>query len=423
MNRIDLISMIKNEEISKTGAKPKLPVKIVGISEENLFVYRVPLEYLYYNNENGRIASAISRLDKELHPAYDDENPEYNDLIEKMIVEDNLSALKQTKSSIKKNGQKVFGYVLSDGRVIDGNRRFTALRQLSRESGSTQFFEAVILPITYDSKASRAEIKRLELAIQMGIEERESYDPVDLAVDIYQTIITNKLMTEQDYAREANLSPRGVSIKISAVELIHDFLKFVNAKEHAYHIIKDAKLYNSLEELSKKLNKQYPKKGPKYEEAKIASFSILIKILATGGQTVHELRPFYEILTSSSMDEFIDGAEEAIEEMRDNLESQEIKSVTDLRVAIESSTPEIRQINETFIQVKNKQNRGKNVQDFMGQVKDAKEMLEDIRQGNGLTGSLRYSNFSQDQLRDIREMLIKINIASKELIDIYEDEL
>ena len=135
MNRIDLISMIKNEEISKTGAKPKLPVKIVGISEENLFVYRVPLEYLYYNNENGRIASAISRLDKELQPAYDDENPEYNDLIEKMIVEDNLSALKQTKSSIKKNGQKVFGYVLSDGRVIDGNRRFTALRQLSRESG------------------------------------------------------------------------------------------------------------------------------------------------------------------------------------------------------------------------------------------------------------------------------------------------
>lgn len=423
MNRIDLISMIKNEEISKTGAKPKLPVKIVGISEENLFVYRVPLEYLYYNNENGRIASAISRLDKELHPAYDDENPEYNDLIEKMIVEDNLSALKQTKSSIKKNGQKVFGYVLSDGRVIDGNRRFTALRQLSRESGTSHFFEAVILPVTYDSKASRAEIKRLELAIQMGIEERESYDPVDLAVDIYQTIITNKLMTEQDYAREANLSPRGVSIKISAVELIHDFLKFVNAKEHAYHIVKDAKLYNSLEELSKKLNKQYPKKGPKYEEAKIASFSILIKILATGGQTVHELRPFYEILTSSSMDEFIDGAEEAIEEMRDNLESQEIKSVTDLRVAIESSTPEIRQINETFIQVKNKQNRGKNVQEFMGQVKDAKEMLEDIRQGNGLTGSLRYSNFSQDQLRDIREMLIKINIASKELIDIYEDEL
>lgn len=121
-------------------------------------------------------------------------------------------------------------------------------------------FEAVILPITYDSKASRAEIKRLELAIQMGIEERESYDPVDLAVDIYQTIITSKLMTEQDYAREANLSPRGVSVKISAVELIHDFLRFVNAKEHAYHIVKDAKLYNSLEELSKKLNKQYPKK-------------------------------------------------------------------------------------------------------------------------------------------------------------------
>ena len=53
----------------------------------------------------------------------------------------------------------------------------------------TYLFEAVILPFTYASKTERAEIKRLELAIQMGTEERQAYDPVDLAVDIYQTVV------------------------------------------------------------------------------------------------------------------------------------------------------------------------------------------------------------------------------------------
>lgn len=61
--------------------------------------------------------------------------------------------------------------MLQDGRIIDGNRRFTALRQLQAEAGTSQYFEAVILPFTYDAKADRAQIKRLELAIQMGTEE------------------------------------------------------------------------------------------------------------------------------------------------------------------------------------------------------------------------------------------------------------
>ena len=79
---------------------------------------------------------------------------------------------------------------------------------ISRETGETYLFEAVILPFTYASKTERAEIKRLELAIQMGTEERQAYDPVDLAVDIYQTVVVDKLMTENDYAKEANIKQK-----------------------------------------------------------------------------------------------------------------------------------------------------------------------------------------------------------------------
>lgn len=422
--KYDLIEKSKQEELIKTGAKPKLPIKITNLTDEMLDVYRIPLDMLYYNDENGRIASSMLRINKKITPAYDEENPEYNNLIESMIAEDNLGALKKTKASIKKDGQKIFGYVLQDGRVIDGNRRFTALRQLSKETGATYFFEAVVLPYTYDSKASRVEVKRLELAIQMGIEERESYDPVDLSVDVYQTVVKDKIMTKEDYSRESNIKINDLDKRIAAVEIMQSFLNFINAKEYDYHIIKDAKLYNPLEELAKKLNKLYPNRGVDYEISKEASFVVLIMFLATGGDTVRDVREYFKnILTTTANNEFIEKIEETIEDIRDNFEAEELKSVSDLRMVIENSTPLIRTINEAYIQVSNKQNRGKNVTNFIGQIKDAKDMLEELKNGNGLTGNLNYSNFSNDQIREIRELMIRINISTKELIEIYEDEL
>jgi ParB-like chromosome segregation protein Spo0J len=89
------------------------------------------------------------------------------------------TALKRTKKSIAESGQQVYGYVLDDGRIVDGNRRFTALRDIHQSTGKTVYFEAVVLPFSYNNTTERVKIKKLELAIQMGVEERQSYDPVD----------------------------------------------------------------------------------------------------------------------------------------------------------------------------------------------------------------------------------------------------
>jgi len=424
MNKLNLEEMANNGELLKTGAKPKLPIKFTGVNEENLFVYKLPLSYLYYNNENGRIASAISRFENLPEPAYDNENPDYNDQIEQMIVEDNSTSLNKTKASIKRSGQKVFGYVLSDGRVIDGNRRYTALRQLNKETGTTYYFEAVVLPLTYDSKANRTEIKKLELAIQMGTEERESYDPVDLSVDIYHTIIVDKLISEQDYYRESNISIRKIRKSIMAVDLMHDFLTFINAKKNAYHIIKDSKIYNPIEELADKLNKLYPNKGPKYEDSKISSFAILTRMLVTGGDLVREYREFFkDVLSTSALSEFIERIEEPINILRDQFEENEIKTATDLRSVIEKSSDSLSDINRSYIQIKSKQSRGKNVENFLNQLKTTRDLFDEIKEENGLVGNLKYSNFSLDQLHELRNLMIKINLTTKELIEIYEDEL
>ncbi len=193
-------------KIEKTGAKPKLPVQMSGANSENLDVYKIPLNLLFYNDKNGRIATGMPQLAQELEPVPDIVNTQYNDSIANLIKQDNNQALKRTQKSIANGGQQVFGYVLNNGRIIDGNRRFTALRNLQKDTGKTYYFEAVILPFSYSEKVDRLKIKQLELAIQMGVEKRQDYDPVDLALDIYQTTQgPNAIMSLADYVSSSHL--------------------------------------------------------------------------------------------------------------------------------------------------------------------------------------------------------------------------
>lgn len=118
---LSLIELAKEGKLEKTGAKPKLPIKVDGVSSETLDVYKIPLEYVYYNDKNGRIATGISQYQDELNPANDQEDPQYNNFVAKLIEQDNSSALKRTEKSIQESGQQVYGYVLDGGQ---NSRRF-----------------------------------------------------------------------------------------------------------------------------------------------------------------------------------------------------------------------------------------------------------------------------------------------------------
>ena len=104
---LSLIELAKEGKLEKTGAKPKLPIKVDGVSSETLDVYKIPLEYLYYNDKNGRIATGISQYQDELQPANDQDDPQYNNFVAKLIEQDNPTALKRTEKSIQEAGQQV----------------------------------------------------------------------------------------------------------------------------------------------------------------------------------------------------------------------------------------------------------------------------------------------------------------------------
>ena len=155
---ISLIKLAREGKIEKTGAKPKLPIKVEGVSSETLDVYRIPLEYLYYNDKNGRISTGIAEYENQLNPTSDLVDPSYNNLVAKIIENINPIALKRTQKSIEHAGQQVYGWILDDGRVIDGNRRLTALRNIHAKSGRTVYFEAVVLPFSYNNEPDNPSI-------------------------------------------------------------------------------------------------------------------------------------------------------------------------------------------------------------------------------------------------------------------------
>ncbi|MGC9615221.1 ParB N-terminal domain-containing protein [Staphylococcus pasteuri] len=112
--------------------------------------------------------------------------------------------LKKTKNNIKALGQTEPAVILSDGRIIDGNRRFTCLRDLAKEDSKFNYLDAII--ISKDIQDSKKEIKLLELYLQHGREERVGYNPIDRLVGVYNDIVKNELITVEEYAKNTEQS-------------------------------------------------------------------------------------------------------------------------------------------------------------------------------------------------------------------------
>ena len=230
-NTINLQQEIK-KSISLTDGTRKLTIKGKTHSYP---VYQIPLELLLYNRQNGRIISSMNRYESEGKDIQTLSKEEYNDLVEQFIVESNSSAIDKTRKNIDLFGQRLPGVVLNDGTVVDGNRRFTCLRQLKRE-GKTAFFDAVILDPS--EGLSAVDIKRLELNLQHGEERPVDYNAIDNLVEIYNDIEQNKYFTVKEYATNTNKTESDVRKMLKKANLMVDYLKFINA-EGKYYVARD----------------------------------------------------------------------------------------------------------------------------------------------------------------------------------------
>lgn len=227
----------------------------IGGKTELYPVYEIQLDALYYNDKNDRIATWISKYKAEnsLNSFESLSKDIYNEIIEDFIIDSNKEAIDKTKNNIKLIGQQEPGVVLSDGRIIDGNRRFTCLRLLHKENiNNKNYFEAIILD--KNMSTNEKQIKMLELAIQHGEDSKVEYNPIDRLVGIHNDIVEHKLFTIEEYAQIVNDSVSNIKKKVELSNLMIEYLAFINAPKQFY-IARENKIDGSLNEIYTALKK------------------------------------------------------------------------------------------------------------------------------------------------------------------------
>ena len=243
---MNLLAITDTAVVKKTALTRKLTL---GGITKTYPVYSVRLDVLFYNDQNDRIATWITQYKNESGDISfsEDRREEYNKIIERFIISSNPAAIEKTKNNIALVNQREPGVVLSDGRIIDGNRRYTCLRLLSAERADEHmFFETVILDDT--AQNNQKQIKMLELAIQHGEEQRVDYSQIDMAIGAYHDIIETQLLTIDEYAQSTNESIPEVRKRLEVAQLIIDFLSFMNVPKQ-YHIAREMHVYDAFYEL------------------------------------------------------------------------------------------------------------------------------------------------------------------------------
>lgn len=390
----------------------KLPLK--GKTQV-LNVYRIPIKHLKYNVKNGRIATFISQYIDENGPLPEDRE-EFNNIIEKFIIDSNPKAFQNTKNNIKELGQMEPAVVLSDGIVIDGNRRFTVLRQLSKEERNSAQFEYIDAVVLDREIYNDKDIKRLELNLQHGLESRVDYNPVERLVDIYETLIaedsdTGKpLFSIKEYARDAQMKENDVKRDKEVAELLLEYLEFLHQPKK-FHIARQQKIDGPLREIhgilkSRKIDES------KHFEIKEFLFANLLTLKEDPTRMIRALRKPLE--DERLKEELLEQSEDSLDEIDEVLSSDEVQNEVE-KTGIVNVPSEIQ---ESIIRVTEDAVDNSKLEDARNQPIEAlRKAVNNIKQVDR-----RSLSYFDDELRSgFEDYLTEVETLAKELRETIED--
>ncbi len=320
MNQIDIKNLPGVRQIEKTKTV------VIRRKSETLPVYRVPLKYLYYNDQNDRISTEIVRYTTENNTNLPEDRDEYNDIFEALIVKSKPEAIEKTQKSIATRGQDNPGVTLKDGRVVDGNRRFTCLRRIFKETNIEQYFETIILD--YDYINDYKDIKSLELELQMGVEEKVKYDPIDKLFGVYKSIRIEKAFSIEDYAALFDdYSINDVKRDLALADLMVEYLEF-QGTPGKYYIAKDMDLQGTLFEIPAILEK-VKKKNPDLVDAVKTRVFASISVGASNRLNLF-MRDIKEVVDKGDLSKYLEDTEEAVNDTLEVLHEKPIQNYNDL---------------------------------------------------------------------------------------------
>ncbi|RIL47743.1 hypothetical protein BUY93_11535 [Mammaliicoccus fleurettii] len=313
--------MLKETNISKTEETKKLTID--GLTKVYP-IYKIRISELYYNDQNDRIATWISKYkaDNKVKSIDKSDTEYYNNIIAEFIKKSDEAAFKKTMNNIKAIGQQEPVIILNDGRIIDGNRRFTCIRELSKTDEKFNYIEGVL--IDKDIEESKKEIKLLELYLQHGREERVGYNPIDRLVGVYNDIIENELISIKEYARNTEQTEPEVKKLVNRAVLMVEFLEFINMPKHFY-IARELDLDGPLSEINMVLNKV--KDDEKKEDLKNVIFNFIM--VKPGGDMTRYIRNIKQLVNTRQFEPFLEEQLNHAEKIQEKIEEED--KVVDLK--------------------------------------------------------------------------------------------
>ncbi|WP_288395826.1 ParB N-terminal domain-containing protein [uncultured Vagococcus sp.] len=414
---MNLLEMAFGNEFNKTGEMKKLSVK--GKLNNMYDVYAIPLEYLYYNDQNGRINTTYKKY-KAAHGSLIPEpgNSEYNKIFEEFIYDSNRQALEKTLLSIKDNQQQEPGVVLPDGRVIDGNRRLTALRKYQEEDGIKKDFNAIILSLDTNSKKDEKIIKELELELdlQLGREERVSYDPIDRIFDVYNTIEIEKLMTAEEYKKASGAgNTKGINRDIRLANLILKFINIVSPGGDAidkFYLARDLKLDGPIEEIEGTINKLKNTDKEAITEAVLVHLAVS-KVGEESKDTTRVMRDLKTNVLNNPeiLDYYLDAVDEKVDVIMEAFEESPIKSSNDIKIVIDKDE-ELQKVvgklkKSTFNLVRKGKNDTKRKKALV-ELENTRDQLEDLTAKDFAELTVDENIYAKDVLIEITDIIFKL---------------
>ena len=381
--------------------------KFIGGENQDCPIYEVRVDKLHFNVQNGRIATFISRYQAEHPEGLPQDQTELDNLIADMIEADNPKHLKTTMLDIKNKGQQQSAIILTNGVVIDGNRRFTCLRKLSAAENTLRMLRCCVFPDTYDENA----IKGLELEIQLGEDTKQEYDAISRLVDIDRWVNEGR-MTAEEYAKHANMKQSKMKNCLAQIDMLKDFLEFCEAPG-AFHIAQDLKLQGPIESLTNGLVKV--KNKDKREEIKNAVFVNLM--CQTFGDATRGVREFIDNLIADDKlrEEQLDYAVEVLERLAEK-PSDVIVTTEYLRDKYGSDTrlKEGMKASRNVARAKAGNRKIKN-----GQVRAVRNALSDV---NDVDVEILHK-LEPEQLVDMQDGLQSLLEKAQEVLDVVQKTL
>jgi len=165
------------------GAKPEFKSTLIVEGVPKLLpIYKIPINLLKFNIENGRFVAEKIKYEKDEKITLNPDNSGHNKHFIKLLLADDDPDSTKLLEDLKKYGQRQPGVITHDGYVINGNRRMAALMKLDQEDPSSKY--KYLLVHILSKNIAPHEVYKIEVDLQIRDKYIKDYNPINRLLKI-----------------------------------------------------------------------------------------------------------------------------------------------------------------------------------------------------------------------------------------------